>query len=305
MGAGDRDYLKEEARRWGGGGGGMGGGGFGIAMPGRRSVVFWLLVINIGVFFADGILGRVLLGNHGGMNPLEGWGYFSAEKGLLGFQVWRLLTFQFLHAGLGHILGNMLGLFFFGPMIEQHFGSKRFLAFYLLSGAVAALVYVLLWLSGIFVSNAAAPLVGASGGVFAILAAATLLAPNMRVLLFFLIPIPIKVLVWGLLLVAAYVVLAQGATPGTNAGGQAAHLGGALAGFILVKRANWLNWADRVSPSSIQDGINEGRFQKKLERERATEAEIDRILAKVSEKGLASLTKKEKKTLNQASESKQ
>jgi hypothetical protein len=89
-----------------------------------------------------------------------------------------------------------------------------------------------------------------------------------------------------------------------NAGGEAAHLGGALLGFIFAKQPSLLNWADRVSPAAIQGGVNEGRYRRKVEKEQATEAEVDRILAKVQAKGLQSLTRGEKKTLNRATERK-
>ncbi len=313
-----RDYSRQQGGfgQGGGGGGGGGGmrlGGLGIPTPARGSMVYWLLMINLGVFFIDGLLGRMFGSMVVGadrpvamlMTPLKALGHFSADLGLMHFQVWRLLTFQFLHEGFGHLLGNLLGLFFFGPMIESWMGRRRrFLAFYLLSGIVAALSYVGLWLAGVLISEPWVPLIGASGGVFAILAAATVVAPNARVLLFFVIPIPLKVLVWGLLFIAAYVVLAQGNLNNANAGGEAAHLGGALAGFVLIRNLGWLNFADRFSATALQANVHEGRARRKQQAATATEAEVDRILAKVSASGIHSLTKKEKSTLNQATESK-
>ncbi|MEM1110131.1 MAG: rhomboid family intramembrane serine protease [Planctomycetota bacterium] len=302
MGAGDRDYLKEEARRWGGGGGGGGGGRFGRGMNGK-SVATWLLIINVGVFFIDSILGSARRG--GVLAPSE-WGNFNVDQAIYGGQVWRFFTYQFLHGGLFHILFNMIGLFFFGPLMEQWWGSKRFLAFYLLCGSCGALVYALFAIAapGVIFGGGdpgGVQLIGASGAVYGILAACATLFPHQRVqLLFPPIPLSMRTMALIFLGLSALSVIAGSA----NAGGDAAHLGGALLGFVLVKKSGLLNWADRFSPSAIQDGINEGRYHKKLERERATEAEVDRILAKVGEKGLASLTKKEKKTLNQASESK-
>ncbi|MFK7790515.1 MAG: DUF6576 domain-containing protein, partial [Phycisphaeraceae bacterium] len=86
---------------------------------------------------------------------------------------------------------------------------------------------------------------------------------------------------------------------GTNDGGNAAHLAGAALGFMLVKRPSVLNWADRLSPQAIQDGYTQGRYEKKIKHEQATREEVDRILQKVSDKGLQSLTKREKKILQQ------
>lgn len=318
MGAGDRDYLREEARRWGGGGSGSGGGGGGGGMRGGRfgrgmdskSVVTWLLIINVGVFLIDRVLGGAQ--RMSSIAPTN-WGAFTIEEAVYGAQIWRFFTYQFLHGGFFHILMNMIGLYFFGPLMEQWWGSKRFLAFYLLCGSCGAFLYALIGIvaPGVifspetleYVRQTGEPLrlVGASGAIFGILAGCATLFPHQQVRLL-IPPIPMSMRTMALIFLGLSVlsVIAGSA----NAGGDAAHLGGAILGFVLVKKAGWLNWADRVSPTAISDGIHEGRYQRKIEQQRATEAEVDRILAKVSEKGLASLTKKEKKTLNQASASK-
>ncbi|MEM6854536.1 MAG: rhomboid family intramembrane serine protease [Planctomycetota bacterium] len=310
--------MKEEARRWGGGsgGGGLRGGRFGRGMD-SKSVVTWLLIINIGVFFIDAVMGSA---RRGAFLAPSSWGNFNVDQAIYGFQVWRFLTYQFLHDGFFHILFNMIGLYFFGPLMEQWWGSKRFLAFYLLCGSSGAVLYALMsiFTPGIIFDGEAVAaaralgatemdisritsLVGASGAIFGILAACATLFPHQRVQLL-IPPIPMSMRTMALVFLGlSFLSVLAGSA---NAGGDAAHLGGALLGFVLVKKSGLLNWADRVSPTAISDGINEGRYQKKLERERATEAEVDRILAKVSEKGLASLTKKEKKTLNQASDAK-
>ena len=311
MGSDNRDYFRDEERRYSCGGGG--GGTFGRGMSGK-SIVTWLLIINFVVFVFDGVFGGAQRGS--ALAPY-GWGNFNIDQGIYGIQVWRFLTYQFIHADFFHILFNMIGLFFFGPLLEQWWGSKRFLAFYLLCGSSGALVYAAFSIlaPGVIFDPATYELaraagrpiglVGASGAVFGILAGCAVLFPHQRVqLLFPPIPMTMRTMALIFLGIAALGVIAGSA----NAGGDAAHLGGALLGFILVKNAGWLNWADRVSPSdlpgAIQSGINEGRFERKRKAEAATEAEVDRILAKVAAEGLQSLTKKEKRTLNQATESK-
>lgn len=306
----NRDYYRQgrPAPGLGGGGGRL----FGLSIgPTAGSVTFWLLIINVAVFFIDAVLWRALGPIHvaipGGamaMSPLEAWGYFSFDRGIAGFQVWRLITFQFLHDGLWHLLGNMLGLFFFGPMVETHLGPRRFLAFYLLAGIMGALTYLLLWAMGLFVTASFVPLIGASAGVFAILAAAALIAPDTRVLMFFVIPMPLKLLVWGLLFIAAFTVVSRGADPAANAGGQAAHLGGALMGFILMNKPRWLAWADRFAPdpASIAESLRRRRRQRERQQVADEQAQVDRILDKVKNHGLHSLTRSEKKTLNRATQ---
>ncbi|MEM8739037.1 MAG: rhomboid family intramembrane serine protease, partial [Planctomycetota bacterium] len=277
-----------------------GGGGGLMGRLGSGSVVTWLLGINFVVFVWDGIFGTAMRGSFLALEPVS---YFSVDTAVFGGQVWRVFTYQFIHAGFLHILFNMIGLFFFGPLLEQWWGGKRFLAFYLLCGVSGAVVAALLGaIPGLGIFPVDARLVGASGAIFGILAGCAVLFPHQRVqLLFPPIPMSMRTMALVFLGISALGVIAGSA----NAGGDAAHLGGALLGFVLAKKANWLHWADRVSPASVKAGVSEGRKQKQREREQNLDAEVDRILAKVAEHGLQSLTNKEKKTLNRATASKQ
>jgi len=307
MGYEDRPYYRDE--RGPGGFGGGGGGGFSLGSGLSGSVmVIWLLGINAGVFLLDALLGRaigVYQMQFGRFivqySPIEFWGYFSIDTVFAGGQLWRILTFQFLHDGLWHLLGNMLGLFFLGPIVERWLGSRRFLAFYLLCGVSGSIMYVLLWGMGILINSSAVPLIGASAGVFGILMAAALIAPNVNVLLFFILPVPLKYVIWGALFIAAAVVIGGG----NNAGGEAAHLGGAALGFLLIKYPGYLNWADGLGarlrgPSPAQ---REARQRQRAKQQQAAEQqEVDRILDKVRQHGMQSLTGKEKKTLQRATE---
>ncbi len=291
----DRAYNKEEAG-FGGYDGGRSGMRFGGGMGGY-SMVMWLLIINCVVFLWDMIFGGSLRGSALAIGP---YGYFSVEKAIFGGQVWRFFTYQFLHAGFFHIFFNMLILYIFGPRIEQWWGSKRFLAFYLFCGVSGALVASVLGaIPGMHIFPTQARLVGASGSIFGLLIASAMLFPNMRVMLM-IPPIPMTMRTMALVFlgIAVLSVLAGSG----NAGGEAAHLGGALLGFVLVKLPRTLDWADRMSPSAIQNGINNGRYERKRKQELANRAEVDRILDKVREKGLASLTRKEKKILSEETE---
>lgn len=203
------------------------------------SVTTWLIVINVAVFLLDGML-RPRLGHYVFRSPLERWGHFSLETAIYYGQAWRFITFQFLHASLGHLLGNMFALYFFGPMVEAHYGSRRFLYFYLLCGVAGAISYIVLWAGGgwapgpmtrFLVMNANQSMVGASAGIFGILVAAAWMAPDQQVMLLFPpIPLKLKTLAWIMMGIAAYTVF----THGHNAGGEAAHLGGGILGLILI-----------------------------------------------------------------------
>jgi membrane associated rhomboid family serine protease len=236
MGIYDRDYYRTAPPR----------GGFGYFY--LWSVTTWLIIINVSVFFLDGMLHRMLPRpltpsddsgyNPFDMGPLAYWGYFSTATAVYKAQVWRFLTFQFLHAWPGHLFANMIGLYFFGPIVESHFGARRYLAFYLLCGLAGAASYLVLAATHVLGTDPTTPLVGASAGIFGLLVAAAVIAPDVQIYIF--VPIPIKVLAIFAMVLAAYTVFALGPA-GENAGGEAAHLGGGVLGFLLVKNQHWLH----------------------------------------------------------------
>jgi membrane associated rhomboid family serine protease len=225
MGIYDRDYYRNSP-----------GGGFGDFQA--WSVTTMLIAINVGVFVLDGLLGRMMSSDdfHRGEGPLYTLGYFSISTAVFGKQIWRFITYQFLHAGLQHILFNMLGLYFFGPIVEGQLGRARYLAFYLSCGVAGALMAVLLWAAKMLVVDA--PLIGASAGIFGVLIAGAVMAPGITINLWFPpIQVTLRALAWFFVAVAAYAVLISG----ENAGGEAAHLGGAAWGYVLIKNQHWLD----------------------------------------------------------------
>jgi len=299
-----RDYYRE---RGDGGGGGIGGFGRSLNM---RSVVTWLLILNVAVAVWIGIFSGSQRGRWLDFYDLAS---FEVGSAIFGGQVWRLLTYQFLHAGFFHLLFNMIGLYFFGPLMERWWGSKRFLAFYLLCGATGAVIFTLIVLlaPGMLYDMTAvraagyseydSGLVGASGSLFGILAACAVVYPHQRVMLLFP-PIPMTMRTMALVFLGiAAVSLIAGSR---NAGGEAAHLGGALTGFLLVKYPRVLGFADRVSPQAVRDRLGATMRQRETRRSEDLDAEIDRILDKVSREGLQSLTHKEKKLLQRDTERK-
>jgi membrane associated rhomboid family serine protease len=227
MGIYDRDYYRRPAR-----------GGFGQFE--MWSATTWLIVLNAIVFLLDLMLKRdfavavpvprspfpALFG------PLEFWGYFSIDTAVYQLQLWRIVSCQFLHASFSHLFWNMLGLYFFGQIVEAYFGSRRFLAFYLLCGCAGVVCYTLLGFSGVLRTDQGTPLVGASAGIFGVLVAAALIAPNLEVMLMFPpIPVPLKFLAIFMMGVALFTTFNNG----HNAGGEAAHLGGGLLGYLLYR----------------------------------------------------------------------
>ena len=242
MGIYDRDYYRDPPHR---------SGYHGNVHP--LAVNTWLIIVNVAVFLLNAVVvlpggvTRVLLGQDPFGNPvyesvqlppyhpIEFYGWFSVTQAVFHLQLWRVVTFQFLHAGFEHILFNMIGLFFFGPLIEAYLGRRRYLAFYLLCGAAGPAMYILLWATHLLAGGPSVPLVGASAGIFGVLVAGAMVAPNTEVLIWGVLPVKLKTLALVLLAMAVFTVFHYGPLATNNAGGQAAHLGGAAAGYLLIR----------------------------------------------------------------------
>ncbi|TVS03875.1 MAG: rhomboid family intramembrane serine protease [Phycisphaerales bacterium] len=240
------------------------------------------------------------------MDPLRAYGHFSTTKAFLEMQVWRLITFQFLHdrASILHILFNMIGLAVFGGLVEQHLGGKRYLAFYLMCGICGGLAYLALNLGGYLFGavpgllpyNPTTPLIGASAGVFGVILACSRLAPHERVQLLFP-PVSFKIRTFAFVYVG--IALLNLLFGGRNAGGDAAHLGGALAGWYFIKHNHLLRDFFDVFQDSRKPDRGRSRGSKGKARGPAPSdpGEIDRILDKVRDQGIESLTDRERKAL--------
>jgi membrane associated rhomboid family serine protease len=248
MGIYDRDYYRDRPPR----------GGFGNFS--MASVTTTLIALNVAVFIVDALLFQQRLRTFGPQilqypdyirqamgvpptGPLEEFGYYSVDQAIHHLQLWRFVSYQFIHANLQHLFFNMLGLYFFGPIVESYLGPRRYLGFYLLCGCSGAVVYTLLYYLGPLAQpdGDIAPLVGASAGIYGVLVAAALLVPDVTIVLMFPpIPIQLKYLALGMVALAAYSAF----NSGHNAGGEAAHLGGAALGYLLIRYPRALNLLD-------------------------------------------------------------
>lgn len=270
------------------------------------SVNTWLIIINCAVFVIQAFLKRSVVTFPSGftriMDPFEYYGHFSTGMGFLpNMEVWRLVTFQFLHAGPLHLFLNMFGLWVFGGLVEDYLGAKRYAAFYLVCGICGGLMYLLLNLLGHFgvpvpgalVNDIWIPLVGASAGVFGVIVASAYIAPNEVIqLLFPPIPLRLKFFAYGYVAIAMLNLILGG----RNAGGDAAHVGGAIAGFFFIRNAHLLH--------DFFDILGDSRKAPRARRRAKVgdQDEIDRILAKIRQHGLASLTDRERRTLKRDAE---
>lgn len=189
-----------------------------------------LLIANVAIFLLQQLFGQFLL-VHFALWP---WGANYAvmtSNGVttVGFQVWQLVTYGFMHGGFTHILFNMFALWMFGGAVERVFGQRQFLIYYFVCIVTAGLCHELVvqYFTGGFY-----PTIGASGGVFGLLLAFGMLFPHERIML--IIP-PIPMPAWVFVTGYGVMELVLGVT-GTQAGvAHFAHLGGMVGGFVLIE----------------------------------------------------------------------
>lgn len=228
----------------------------------RISVTNALIIINVVVFLVGIMVQReALLGIPFPQAPktsifeiLCAYSWFTC---FLEGEIWRVITYQFVHANFGHILFNMWALYFFGPAVENAMGPRRFLAFYLACGVAGALFSSLLAGMNIFSSlpdvpqnelicNQLAsfagyeghvdcwemiPLVGASAAIYGVMVACAFMYPDVQISLLFP-PVTLRLRTFAIIIIA----LASGTILFnlSNAGGEAGHLGGVIMGALIM-----------------------------------------------------------------------
>lgn len=227
------------------------------------------------------------------------WFAFSPSRILT--RPWGAFTYMFVHGGFWHLFFNMLGLFFFGPPLESKWGSREFIRFYMLCGLGGVL------LSLVFVD---ANIVGASAAVFGVMLAFALAWPNAPIYLWGLLPIPAK---WLVAILATMTLLSA---VGGGGGGVAhmAHLGGLITGFLYlksdwrpgaaIKRAKRSKTARKLAIVPREERRQNMEGQKSARSNREEEAlldAVDRVLDKISEQGMGSLSDEERKLLDEVS----
>ncbi len=277
-----------------------------------------LIVINLGIFI---IANLVIVPAHIFDFPLaieviNSSLYLPANLENFIQKPWTLFTTFFAHLDIFHILMNMLFLYYFGSLISEYLGSKRLIAIYFWGGLSGSILYLLVYntIPFFMLRSPLLGLIGASGSVYAIVVAAAVLLPNYSYYLIFLGPVKIKYIA------SFYIFISFIGTIGQNAGGNIAHLGGALLGAIFIiqlKKGNdWglpiyfvLSFFDKIFKPKPKMKIS--YVNTKKEKQSASIAvknsipsqnEIDEILDKISKSGYESLSKEEKNKLFKASQ---
>lgn len=281
-------------------------GGFSFFPP----VIKYLLISNVAIFFLA-MFGGLLRFEGVSLEPYISYIFALYPMGQ-GFQAWQIVTYMFMHGSVMHLLFNMFALWMFGMDLENEWGSKKFLLYYLVCGLGAGL-------SNLFIGplfGSAGPTVGASGAIYGVLIAFGMMYPDRPIFIYFLLPIRARYFVLLYIVLEIY----AGITGTADGVAHFAHLGGAAVGFIylMLERGSlpmqriWYQTKTKFSPRQ-ERFTNYSRYEPEEvsdakyfefpddEEERLNQQRIDAILDKISQNGYQSLTEEEKKMLFEAS----
>jgi len=282
----------------------------------RDNALNQLLLINVAVFVVILLVQAIVFlttGNRNGDALLLEWIAMPSVIHRLLYRSWTVLTYAFVHEGFFHILFNMLNLYWFGSLIREYLGDRKLVSIYILGALAGALFYALAYNFLPVFQGSNTILYGASASVMAVVVGAATLLPDFTFSLILIGPVRIKYIAAALLLISV------SGLSGGNSGGQIAHFGGALLGFLFIKQLQ--RGTDLGRPvQAVGDfvgGVFSGRPRLRVtHRGRTEEAasarrttvvkpeqdEIDLILDKISRSGYESLSKDEKQKLFRASQ---
>ncbi|TGE29913.1 rhomboid family intramembrane serine protease [Hymenobacter metallicola] len=282
----------------------------------RDNALNQLLLINVLVFAVLIVLRAILYvaSASGAYNVVMRQLAMPSDLPSLLRHPWTILTYAFTHEGFLHIIFNMLNLYWFGMLIREYLGNRKLVSIYILGALVGAVFFLLSFnLIPVFQVRLGIPIVGASAAVTAIIVAAATLLPDYTFNLILIGPVKIKY-------IAAVVVLVSIAgINGGNPGGELAHIGGALIGFLFIKQlqagrdlgrpvqavgdfvGNIVSGRPRMSVTH-RSRAAEAPTAKKAGPGRPEQDEIELILDKISRSGYESLSKEEKQKLFKASQ---
>jgi membrane associated rhomboid family serine protease len=271
------------------------------------SVITRLIYVNIAIFLAFRIL-NVAFFLSGKEFGLLQWFELPADISLVLRQPWSLLSYMFLHFDFLHILFNLLVLYWFGRIFLDYYNQNQLLGLYLLGGLAGGVVYIAAFnifpvFAGIMTYSR---LLGASASIIAILIATAIRDPNREISLFLIGSVRLKYI--AIFFIVSYII----GISTNNAGGNFAHLGGAVMGCIfavLEKKERDITafigrgekWITRIFKKKEKIKIVHKQIPRddyEYNREKAADhEELNRILDKIGTDGYDSLSKKERETL--------
>ena len=277
---------------------------------GRATGLFRIMAINIGVFLLITLTRTFLFlftGDGSSIDIVVSKLSLPADLHTFIMQPWSLVTYMFLHTDILHILFNMLILYWTGRLFTEYLGNEKLWATYLLGGLTGGILYLVSFnlFPALIAAKSFAYLLGASAGVIAILVGAATLLPDYIVHLLLIGPVKLK------FVAIASILLYFISIPLGNAGGHIAHIGGALFGFVLIRRLRagqdltaWLSGLGKKKPKMkvvSRQPARPGSEDRYHDVVSDSQEEVDRILDKINRSGFDSLSKQEKEILYRAS----
>ncbi len=263
-------------------------------------MVKYLMIINGAVFIIGLLIDLIKPGLFVSFFGLSHIGIFYE------FKIWQVFTYMFLHGGWLHIFFNLFALWMFAGELEQLWGSRFFLRYYLYSGIGAGFFIMFMNFFLYTRYGISVPTVGASGAVYAILLAYGMTWPNREVMLYFLFPIKIKYLVIAFGLIEFFGTLSTAAGRGGSVS-HIGHIGGLIAGFLILNFRSRFRTSNSKSSQQVSDKLSQLFKQKRVNKKKKQIEErirakkiIDRLLEKIAKNGMSSLSAKERKDLEWA-----
>ena len=262
----------------------------------RWSATMILLVAYVVVFIAELICGHYF--------PAANRFFYQylalSKEGIFHGYIWQFVTYQFMHAGVLHLIFNGWAIYTFGRELEQLLGVRRFLTLLLSSGVIGGVFQIsvaLIW-SHLF----GGWVVGASAGAFGLVAAYAAMFPNREFTMLVMYIIPVTMAAQKLLIFSAVLAVAGIVFPIDNMA-NAAHLGGMAMGWFFVKKIMQREWSAPEETLRVFDKKEARKADAPPEEEDAAsfvQNQVDPILEKISAKGINSLTKREREILEAA-----
>ncbi len=271
----------------------------------QGNAIIRIIMVNVAVFVVFGIVNTILslFNSNAIVITITEWLILPASFSRFIFQPWSIISYTFFHEGFLHILFNMLWFYWIGQLLQQYLGNPKTYQAYFMGAIVGGLVYMISYhvfpylIPSLEISTAR----GASAGVLSVVFATATLLPEYELSLFLIGSVRLKYIALVTLLLDLISI------PYDNPGGHIAHIGGAAFGYFYIKQiyannflSGFFDWIENLFKPKEKSNLkihHRSSYMKVNSNEKPSQAEVDRILEKINQKGLSYLSDKEREIL--------